>query len=61
VAVKKVLPPGGVRVYHAAGVARNLEYGCVEVCRQKYSDGPEYETHLAAILAAIDASDETSR
>lgn len=43
-----------VRVYHAAGVKKNLEYGCGEVCRLKYSDGPEYERHLRATLAALD-------
>jgi GT2 family glycosyltransferase len=51
----------GVRVYHATGVAKNLEYGCLEVCRQKYSDSPEYETLLAATLAAMENPDPTSR
>ena len=42
-----------VRVYHATGIAKNLEYGYAEICRRKYADGPEYETHLAAILSAM--------
>jgi GT2 family glycosyltransferase len=43
-----------VRVYHATGVAKNQEYGCLEVCQQKYSDDLAYETFLAATLAAMD-------
>jgi GT2 family glycosyltransferase len=50
-----------VRVYHATGVAKNREYGCLEVCRLKYSDDPAYETFLAATLAATDAADGTPR
>lgn len=50
-----------VRVYHATGVAKNLEYGCLEVCRKKYSDDPQHENLLAATLAAMGASDETTR
>ncbi len=49
----------GVRVYHATGSAKNLEYGCAEVCRQKYADGPEYDSHLAAIIEAMGDSDKT--
>jgi GT2 family glycosyltransferase len=48
-----------VRVYHAAGVAKNKEYGYLKLCQQKYSEAPEYETMLAATLAALDRSDET--
>lgn len=44
-----------VRVYHATGVTKNLEYGCIEVCRGKYSDGPEYGAYLAATLAATES------
>jgi GT2 family glycosyltransferase len=49
----------GVRVYHATGVTKNLEYGCADVCRLKYADGPEYEAHLTRILAAMDDLGET--
>jgi GT2 family glycosyltransferase len=51
----------GVRVYHATGVTKNLEYGCIEVCRRKYADGPEYGAYLAATLAAMDDLGEKSR
>ncbi|MBN1319909.1 MAG: glycosyltransferase [Thermoleophilia bacterium] len=43
-----------VRVYHAAGVVKNKEYGYLELCRQKYAESPEFEEHLAATLAAMD-------
>jgi rhamnosyltransferase len=46
-----------VRVYHAAGVAKNKEFGYLEVCRTKYSDAPEYESYLAETLASIAGSD----
>lgn len=50
-----------VRVYHAAGVAKNKEYGYLELCRQKYAEAPEFDRHLAATLAAIEGSGETPR
>ena len=31
-----------VMVYHAAGEAANDDYGYLDLCLQKYSDGPEY-------------------
>jgi GT2 family glycosyltransferase len=31
-----------VVVYHAAGAAANDDYGYLDLCLQKYSDGPEY-------------------
>jgi GT2 family glycosyltransferase len=31
-----------VVVYHAAGPLLNQEYGCLDVCEQKYADGREY-------------------
>jgi GT2 family glycosyltransferase len=50
-----------VTVYHATGVAKNLEYGCLEVCRRKYSDDPQYHDLLAATIVAMDGSDDDSR
>ena len=47
-----------VSVYHAAGVAKNREYGYLELCRQKYAEAPEFAKHLAATLAAIEESGE---
>ena len=47
-----------VRVYHATGVAKNLEHGCLEVCRRKYADDPQYKHLLAATIEAMADSDE---
>jgi glycosyltransferase involved in cell wall biosynthesis/SAM-dependent methyltransferase len=49
-----------VRVYHAAGVAKSKEYGHLDLCRQKYSEDPEYAACLAATLAAMNDVDTPS-
>jgi len=49
-----------VKVYHAAGLALNKEYGYLELCRQKYAEDPEFEAFLAATVATIDDADGIS-
>jgi GT2 family glycosyltransferase len=43
-----------VRIYHAASLTKNKEYGYLELCRQKYAEDPEFKSHLAATIAAMD-------
>jgi len=39
-----------VRVFHAAGAIANKEFGCIDVCKLKYSDDPGYAPFLRHTL-----------
>lgn len=40
-----------VRVFHACGPLANEVFGCLDVCKRKYADHPEYASLLRAVLA----------
>ncbi len=48
-------------VYHACGPAANDRYGCLEVCRDKYLDGPEYKHAQAGVDDYAKGSDSTGQ
>jgi GT2 family glycosyltransferase len=48
-------------VYHACGPAANDRYGCLEVCRGKYSDGPEYQNAHSGLQDYVDGRDPTGQ
>lgn len=51
----------GVKVYHAAGVIANEEYGYMDLCIEKYSHDPEYSDHLSASVAHSQGSSDAAR
>jgi GT2 family glycosyltransferase len=48
-------------VYHACGPAANDLYGCLDVCRDKYSDGPEYKHANSGLQDYVDGRDPTGQ
>lgn len=48
-------------VYHACGPAANDFYGCLDVCRDKYSDGPEYKHAHSGLQDYVDGRDPTGQ
>ena len=48
-------------VYHACGPAANDRYGCLDVCREKYSDGPEYEHAHSGLQDYVEGRDPTGQ
>jgi GT2 family glycosyltransferase len=48
-------------VYHACGPAANDAYGYLEVCRGKYSDGPEYKFAHSGLKDYAEGSDPTGQ
>jgi glycosyltransferase involved in cell wall biosynthesis len=50
-----------VVVYHACGPAANDLYGCLEVCRDKYSDGPEYGHQHSGLQEYSEGRDPTGQ
>jgi GT2 family glycosyltransferase len=43
-----------VVVFHATGLEMNKKYGCLDVCKLKYSDDPAYKPLLEATLREIE-------
>ena len=50
-----------VVVYHACGPAANDRYGCLQVCRDKYADGPEYEHAHTGLKDYVEGRDPTGQ
>jgi GT2 family glycosyltransferase len=50
-----------IAVYHACGPAANDFYGCLEVCRDKYSDGPEYKHAHSGLQDYAEGRDPTGQ
>lgn len=48
-------------VYHACGPAANDRYGCLDVCRDKYSDGPEYKHAQTGLEDYTEGRDATGQ
>ena len=48
-------------VYHACGPAANDRYGCLDVCRDKYSDGPEYRHAQTGLTEYAEGRDPTGQ
>jgi GT2 family glycosyltransferase len=48
-------------VYHACGPAANDLYGCLDVCRDKYSDGPEYKHATTGLQDYLEGRDPTGQ
>jgi GT2 family glycosyltransferase len=48
-------------VYHACGPAANDAYGCLEVCTDKYADGPEYSHAISGLQDYMEGRDPTGQ
>lgn len=48
-------------VYHACGPAANDKFGCLEVCRDKYLDGPEYRHAKVGLEDYTEGRDPTGQ
>jgi len=47
-----------VRVFHACGAIANQAFDCLDVCRLKYSDHPDYAPYLKHTLAVTATDDD---